>query len=396
VQILHRGRLHDVPEGFAMMAPARVRPVLSSSLLSTRGKLRLLMERFLPADPPPGGDESIGSFVTRRFGREVLERIAGPLLGSLLVADPDRLSLQATLPRFLEMERAHGSVTRAVRESVRGRAAAGRHAGAYSEAAYLRDGFERIVSEARARLPREAVVTGARVRGIRRAAGGGWELDVQGAPPVRAGAVILACPAYAIATLLRGVDPPLAAEIGRLEYASCATVNLVYRDRDLRRRPSSFGFFVPRAERSPLVAVSFVSEKCAGRVGTDRFLARAFLGGAHDPRIVERDEEALAGIAHEELRRRIGVRAAPLFSHAVRMLDALPQYEVGFPARLAGITRKLEESQGLLLAGSAAGAFGLPDCIASGERAAHAAIEHLKGLGRCGPIREPATLGGNA
>jgi oxygen-dependent protoporphyrinogen oxidase len=110
-RILFRGRLHEIPEGFLMMAPTKLGPLLRSSLFSAPAKLRMALERFIP--PSSGGvDESLASFVTRRFGREALERVAEPVLASLFMADAEKLSMAAALPRFVEMEQAAGSVTR--------------------------------------------------------------------------------------------------------------------------------------------------------------------------------------------------------------------------------------------------------------------------------------------
>ncbi len=109
--VVYRGRLRPLPDGFALMAPARVWPILSTPLLSWRGKLRLAWEYFLPAQKDVG-DESLESFAVRRLGRETYERIVQPLVGGIYTADPLQLSLAATLPRFLEMEHKHGGLIR--------------------------------------------------------------------------------------------------------------------------------------------------------------------------------------------------------------------------------------------------------------------------------------------
>src|SRR5207245_5913419 len=100
--VLFGGRLHPRPEGFQLLAPTRLAPFLRSRLLSWRGKLRLALDLVLPRGA--GGDESLGDFVRRRLGREALERIAQPLIAGIYTADPDTLSLAATMPRFLELQ----------------------------------------------------------------------------------------------------------------------------------------------------------------------------------------------------------------------------------------------------------------------------------------------------
>ncbi len=327
IQILHRGRLRDVPEGFLMMAPTRLGPVARSSLFSLAGKLRMAVEPFVPARSGER-DESLGSFVTRRFGREVLEHVAEPILASLFTADADRLSLGATLPRFVEMERRHGSVIRAFAAARRDRQRIeGRHGSSYSNVAAVKGGLGRIIDAIVARLPAGSIRTGVQIeRVVAPLEAPRWEIEVSGAETIRADAVIFACPSWATASLLAGVDAGLAAELDRLEYASCATVNLAYRKEDVGRPPSSFGFFVPRLERPPLLAVSFVSVKFPDRAPADRVLLRAFLGGALHPGAVDQDEEALARAAHDALRPLLDLRADPVLSRTTRFPRAMPQY----------------------------------------------------------------------
>src|SRR5207253_3269750 len=101
-------RLHPVPDGFQLLAPTRLTPFVTSSLFSWPGKLRMALDVILPRGG--GGDESLGAFVRRRLGREALERIAQPLVAGIYTADPDELSLLATMPRFVELERRERSL----------------------------------------------------------------------------------------------------------------------------------------------------------------------------------------------------------------------------------------------------------------------------------------------
>ena len=117
VFVAFRGRLHPLPDGFQLLAPTRLGPFLASSLFSWPGKLRMACDLVLPRGGSP--DESLGAFVRRRLGREALERVAQPLVGGIYTADPDELSLGATMPRFLEMERRERSVILALWRAAR-------------------------------------------------------------------------------------------------------------------------------------------------------------------------------------------------------------------------------------------------------------------------------------
>lgn len=384
VQVLRAGRLVDVPAGFIMMAPTRLGPVVRSELFSLRGKLRLAMERFLPARPPRSGDESLASFVSRRFGREVLERVAEPLLASLFLADADRLSMRAALPRFLEMERRQGSVTRAIGAAKAARAGErqGTSAGGASGAAHVLGGFGCIVETLTRRLPAGSIRTGTPVAAIASAPlPPRWRIQLREAETLEADAVILACPAYASASILEPLAPALSAELGRLEYASCATVNLLYRRSDVGGSPRSAGFFFPRTEKRSLLAASVVSGRDPDRVPADRVLLRGFLGGSRQPGVMAQDDDAIAHLAHEELSGLLRIRRGPIVSRTNRFLRAMPQFEVGFTSRLGVIETHLETLAGVFLAGAHTGAVGVPDCVASAERAAFDAIGYLAKVG---------------
>jgi oxygen-dependent protoporphyrinogen oxidase len=351
----------------------------------------MLAERFVTPRAAAEGDESLASFVTRRFGREVFERLAEPIVANLYTADADRLSLGTTMPRFLEMERRYGSVSRALSQAGRQNRpiSHGKHAVAYANAVYLRGGLGRIVEEIGRRLPESCVCTATAER-IERVSGSGmWKVGVQGLPAIEAEAVVLACPAYVSASLLAGVDTAARDALRQLRYASCATVNLVYREFDLRLPERSFGFFVPRTERCELLACSFVSRKFEGRVPRGQALLRVFLGGARHPDVADLDEEELGRRAHQELARLLPVRAEPLLRHVHRLSRAMPQYEVGYPEQIGQVERRLQALPGLFLAGTAVGAFGLPDCIESGERAASLAFEFLARRPAARPLAFP-------
>lgn len=369
ILILRAGRLRELPAGFLMMAPTRIVPLLASPLFSLGAKLRMLLEPFVP--PARGDDdESLASFVTRRFGREALERAAEPVLASVFMADAERLSMRAVLPRFVDMERRFGSVTRGLREALG--AAAGRPHGG-GGFAYLAPGTERIVERIVERLPPGSIRTGAALGALERAGDGRWRLLLEGGAAIVADEVVLACPATATAAALGALDPELADRVRAQAYASCAIVSLAYDDASVRL-PRGFGFFAPRGEPSEILAASFASTKFPGRWPTGETLIRVFVGGALRPDLAARSEDDLVQLAHRELARLLAIRGEPRFARALRFSQAMPQYEVGFPARAAAIARRASAHPGLSLAGSVLGAVGLPDCIRSGEQAAESAF----------------------
>jgi protoporphyrinogen/coproporphyrinogen III oxidase len=396
-QILHRGRLHRVPEGFLMMAPTRWGPVLRSPLFTWRGKIRMACEPFVTRRPAARDDESLASFVTRRFGREVLERVAEPVIAGLFTADADRLSLRATMPRFLDLEAAEGSVTRGLRRaarSTRPHRPFGHGTGRGGFVA-VEGGLSRIVEALVARLPRGSVRLGARVGSVVGSrATGGWSVRLTSGETLAAGAVLFACPADEAARALEAQDGPLADELLRLRYASCATVNVAYRRADVGARLEGNGFFVPRLEGLPILACSYVSEKFEGRAPAGAAVFRAFLGGATSPEATDGDDATLVRGTHDTLRGILSIGGPPLLATVHRSPRAMPQYDVGAGEWIAAIQDRIGAHPGLFIAGSAAGAFGLPDCIRSGEQAADRAAAFLANAQRTTEL--PAVVPGSS
>ncbi|MBF6560277.1 MAG: protoporphyrinogen oxidase [Candidatus Binataceae bacterium] len=380
--VVRDGRLVAIPEGFSLLAPTWLGPLFKSPLFSARGKLRIAIEPLIPRRRRDA-DESLASFVIRRLGRETLERIAQPLAGGIYTADPATLSIGASLPRFVEMERRYGSVIRGLRAAARARTAElrGTSGARWSLFVSFRGGIETLVRAIAARLE-ESIHYRARM-GAELAAltptgeTPAWRLKFRDGSVAIADAVICAAPSFAIAPLVQPLDRDLAATLADLTYASAATVNLAYRAADFPHAPDAFGFVVPIAEGRRIIAGSFSSLKFAGRAPAAMVLARVFVGGALQTSLMEMDDAAMIAAACAEFSSLLGVTAEPAFGYVRRWPRSMPQYTVGHLARVAEIERMSASIAGFALAGAYLRGVGIPDCIASGERAAEAIFAQL-------------------
>ena len=379
--VVRRGRLRPVPEGFALMAPARIWPVLATPILSPLGKMRMAWEYFVPPRRN-GDDESLGSFVRRRMGREVFERLVQPLVAGIYTADPERLSLAATLPRFIEMERTHGSLIRgALRQRTAGDAGAAQASGArYSLFVTPRDGLSSLADAIAVRLPAGAVRLNAPVSRLERddsvwrlaTAGNGQSCGRESVQEssLEFDAVVLATSAPVAARLLPTVDAPLSAELGAIPYASTAVVSLAYPRNQIAHPLDGFGFVVPAIEERRILSASFSSQKFAGRAPVDKALLRIFIGGACQGEILEQSDADLIRIAEEEMAELLGATGTPTLAIVARWPESMPQYHLGHLGRIARIESRVAELPGLALAGNAYRGVGIPQVIASGEAAA--------------------------
>jgi oxygen-dependent protoporphyrinogen oxidase len=377
--VVRNGRLLPVPEGFVLMAPNRLGPCLLSPILSTSGKLRMLLDLVLPRKDDDS-DESLASLVKRRLGREALERLVQPLVGGIYTADPNELSVKATLPQFVEMERKYGSLIRgAIRQGRQARWAEKHASGArYGMFVSLADGMQTLPAALAASLPPGAVRTNTPVRRV--SVGGRsstWLVEPLDGPPIEADAVVLSAEAHASARLIDGFDPALALQLRAIPYASSILVNIAYRRDQIAHPLDGFGAVVPLVEKRSILAISFLSVKFPSRAPAGTVLMRVFLGGATQPELYDRDDESVRTIVRSELYDLLGARGEPLLLEVGRHPRAMPQYTLGHLDRVAVIKRQVALHPRLILTGIAYDGVGVPDAVHSADLAAEAVITAL-------------------
>jgi oxygen-dependent protoporphyrinogen oxidase len=372
--IVRKGRLLPVPEGFQLLAPTRFWPFVTTDIFSWTGKARMALDLLLPRRADNGvDDESLAQFVRRRLGREALERMAQPMVGGIYTADPERLSLRATMPRFLLMEREHRSLIRAMwrqRRLLSDAQSKGTSGARYSLFLSFDAGMQTLSDELTRALPPASIKLNA---GVERLSfdetTGQWMIQAQG-ENFRADAVCLALPAYGASALLNETNAQLAKELDEIPYASTATVNLAYRRRDIPHPLDGFGFVVPLIEKRSTLACTFSSIKFARRAPEGQALLRAFVGGALQPEMFALEEAAIINAVRKDLRVLLGIEQAPLFARVEKWPRSMAQYHLGHVERVGRIKQHLLSTPTLKLAGNAYEGAGIPDCIRSGESAA--------------------------
>jgi oxygen-dependent protoporphyrinogen oxidase len=388
-----KGRqLLPIPDGFYLMSPRKLGPFLKSPLVSQAGKLRLLAEPLVPRgpaarnlNPEPGTlnpatyDESVASFARRRLGKEVFERLVQPLVAGIYTADPEKLSMAATMPEFVAQEREQGSLLQAARRSGEADLPADSASGPrYSLFAAPKHGLGALIDALVNRLPANSVQLGTSISRIEQTNDGNWQLEFASNNPQSAirntkstfDAVILAIPSHAAGQLLQQRDPELAAVLASIEYAGCVVVSLGYKRTDIGHLLDGFGIVVPQIERRRIIAASFASQKFPGRAPEDAALIRVFMGGALQPEMLQLDDSELRRIAHNELRDLLDIASDPILADIARWPRSMPQYHVGHLDRVARIERLAARHPTLALAGNAYRGVGIPQCIASAEAAA--------------------------
>lgn len=358
--ILRAGRLVKIPDGLMFMVPTKILPTAFSRLFSWKTKLRMARE-FLRPPTAATSDESVASLVARHYGEEMVDCLADPLLSGIYGGSAADLSVRAVLPRFAEMERTHGSLSRAMLKARKRMPPSSAKLRLFTS---LKKGMEQLPQAIVARLPPTSLRTNTAVRAIR-PDGPGWVISSD-TKREKFDAVILAVPSHISAALLRECAPQLSAELSAIRYTSSITVALGY-DANVRSTlPPGFGFLVPRSEGRRMLAATFVHNKFSHRAPEDRALLRCFFAGANADAMGQQSDMEIASVAREELRQILGLRSAPLFTRVYRWKSAMAQYGVGHLARLDRIEQLCRQLPGLALAGNGYRGIGIPDCVRSG------------------------------
>jgi oxygen-dependent protoporphyrinogen oxidase len=379
IYIVHNGKLVPLPEGFFLLAPTQLAPFVRTPLFSWRGKLRMAAELLIPRGDA-NIDESLGAFVRRRFGSEALERVAQPLLGGIYAADPDKLSLTSTMPRFKEMEESRRSVILAMWSEQRRRARKreGGSGARWSLFVTLAGGMQEMVDAIAQRLPHGSARLKTAVTSI--FPGGDKQrsrIATETGEILEADGIILATPAFQTAEMLASAAPEAAKELSSVAYASSATISLAYRNRDFTRMPDSFGFVVPAIESRKIMACTFSSLKYPGRAPEGHVLLRAFIGGSLQPDLLNDNDETMERNIRAEIASLLGVEAEPLLVRIHRYPNSMPQYHVGHQAKIQRIESELDNYSNLALAGSAYHGVGVSDCVRTGEEAAERTFKQI-------------------
>jgi protoporphyrinogen/coproporphyrinogen III oxidase len=363
------GDLHPLPEGLTGMIPTNLDALERSALFSDEGKARFAAEVDVPA-ASGDDDESVASFVSRRFGREAYDGLVEPLMTGIYGGDGELLSLRATFPQLRELELEYGSLLGSLpTQSV---------TGDRPPFVSLRGGMDTLVSALAGGLERTRVHLGHPVARVSVRAGG-YDVDLADGETIRAQGVVVATPAFSTASIIEELDPDLAAAHAEIPYASSVVVTLAFSSQEVTAL-DGYGYVIPRSESLDVLACTWTSQKWEGRAPDGAVLVRIYAGRFGGRDLTLDSDDDLVAHAREEMAL-LGVTVEPTLIRVQRWPLGMPQYVLGHLQRLERIEAALAEHPGLAVAGAAYRGVGIPDCIRSGETAAESVVRALAGAG---------------
>ncbi|WP_281889088.1 protoporphyrinogen oxidase [Paenibacillus sp. YYML68] len=389
--ILTRGKLHRMPPGLMLGIPTQLLPFARTSLLSPAGKARAMLDLLLPRREDQA-DESLGSFLERRLGREVLTQIAEPLLAGIYAGDTYALSLRATFPQFHSIEQKHRSL---ILGMMHNRKAGGEESRSLPEYARnttfltFKDGLDTVVNGLIDSLDNVRFVKDCGIRSIEKvevvqeaepaseASPSAYRLVRTDGELEEAGGVIVTLPSYGAAELLEKTIP-VARQLREMEYVSVANVVLAYDESDIAHRLDGSGFVVPRREGRFITACTWTSKKWLHTAPAGKVLLRCYVGRAGDDRWLHMSADEVIRAVKRDLLETMGISAEPLFTELTPLMRSMPQYPVGHLERVRKVRESIRTAMPhVLVTGAAFHGVGLPDCVRQGREAGAELVKRL-------------------
>ncbi|MDQ0338408.1 oxygen-dependent protoporphyrinogen oxidase [Caldalkalibacillus uzonensis] len=374
--VVHHKKMHPLPPGLMLGIPTQWTPFLKTGLISPLGKARAALDLILPKRKETG-DESLGHFLERRLGREVVGQMAEPLLSGIYAGDAYDLSIQATFPQFQQLEQKYTSLIKGMMISKQRMQQTSRLPAMAQKSMFLsfQGGLSTLVKALASGLKRAQLRTQTAVKGLHKNESG-YRLQLNDGQTLEADALILATPAFVTAQLLE--EPELRQLLAPIRYVSVANVVLTFNQEDINVPLEGSGFVVPKKEGYTMTACTWTSSKWPHTAPEGKVLMRVYVGRAGQEDIVKQDDEHILSIVQQELRELTGLNAQPLFYEVNRWFQSMPQYQVGHVERLEQLTYKLNMSHpGLFLCGAGYRGVGIPDCIGQAKQAAQNLLAYL-------------------
>jgi oxygen-dependent protoporphyrinogen oxidase len=376
--ILSDNKIYSIPNGLALLLPTDFMAFAKNPIITWKGKVRAACDLLIPRKKDVS-DETLSSFISRRLGKEILEKIVGPLVGGIHSNDPKTMSLLATFPRFLEMERNDRSIiVSMLRMKKKFRKISNKQTNKKSPFLTFKNGMNTLITALHKELITTNILTETEVEQFHQRENSTYSIQLKNGDTLTADAVIFAIDAITTANILKNLDEKIAKLLQKIPFTSTASVSLAYRKTDTQKIPNGFGITIPARENRKISAITFSSQKWGNRVPNDDFrLLRVFLGGYSNSELITLDNNELLKIVKSELKEIIGIDAEPHLVHINRWKEGRPQYVIGHLENVKVIEEKLEAYSAAYIAGSSYYGGGLSDCISSGVNTAQRVINSL-------------------
>ncbi len=356
-------QLSPIPEGSILGIPTEIMPFAKSDIISWSGKIRAALDLFLPPSNVRK-DQSLGKFLRKRFGEEVVENLIEPVLSQIYSGDIDQLSLHETLPFLSEACMRHRSVLKGIQKGN----------SKFKEDVWnqtyktFENGLESLITALEKSLEMAIIYKGVRVESISKMNNRIMLLlNNQNAIPVDG--VIIATPHKAAAKLFERQG--LMKDLLDIPVNTLATVSMIFPKEAIKKKFDGNRFVVSRNSEYSITACSIVHRKWPHTVPKEYAMLKSYVGRSGDETIVELSDNEIEKVVLQDLQSALKVSEKPIHTVVSRFKNAMPQYTIGHRKRVEQAKKELLAAYPTIrLAGNSYEGIRLTDCIKQGKTAA--------------------------
>ncbi|WP_337969818.1 protoporphyrinogen oxidase [Virgibacillus salexigens] len=373
--LLVDNKLHKMPKGTYMGVPKNVRSLLSSTVLSSKGKIRALAD-IMVSKGKADTDQSLGAFFRRRFGNELLVNQVEALLTGIHSGNIDQMSLKATYPTFLELEQTYGSVMKGLSKTMPKPTKTKRNQPSSGAFFSFKNGLETLIHRLEDKLDLGMLHKGTAVDHIEKK-NHGYHLLLSDGNVLQADAVIVSTPHFTVPKIFSQYD--FFHVFKGVPATSTANVVLAFDQSAIKNDIDGTGFLVSRNSNYQITACTWTHKKWPTTSPEGKILLRCYVGRPGNEDIVDLSDDELTDIVLNDLNKIMKIKDDPEFCVITRWKNARPQYTVGHVERLAEVRRKTETYlPGVFLTGCSYDGAGIPDCIEQGENTVSEVLRFLQ------------------
>lgn len=344
--IVRDRKLHPVPASLSRF--------LTTPLLSARAKLRWLKEPFV--DSPHKKDESLASFITRRFGKELLDYGVNPLIAGIYAGDPSNLSAKHTFPSLTALEQEYGSVFRGLVQKKKGKTAK-------KALVSFHEGLHVLIDRLRDELD-ESLLLNTEVTQVNKN-DDKWTVKTNGGRQEYAHIVSTIPPRQLSGIWGETHSRQAINKLTNIEYAPVSVLVLGFKQKQIDHPLDGFGFLVPEKENFNLLGCLFSSSLFPNRAPGNHALLTCFIGGSRNPGLAAQPADKLIPTALDDLDQLLGIEGKPVFSRHIYWARAIPQFNVGYDQYLNAAAEIEKKNPGFFIGGNFISGVSVPDCIQS-------------------------------
>lgn len=325
--------------------------LLRTDLLSLKAKLRFFAEPFQPIGKEQ--EESVGSFLRRRVGKEAVNYLADPILSGIFAGDIEKLSKTEILPEFARYESEYSSLFLGILSKNK----TINHP-QLPAVFNFHNGLQTLPNRLAEKLNSELIHT--KVTCLEFIDN---HVKVTTENDMYIFDKVLSClPAHVLSSLIFEHAPDLSNHLEKIHYPAVLSTSVTYSNKDIPKNTDAFGFLVPRIEGFDLLGAIWKSSIFPSHTPEGQKQFTLLAGGAH--KVIQKNEitETQNKII-QEFSKIMNINAEPIHSDHMYWEKAIPQQNLGYGKMRSAVSDFMKIQKNFTIGGNYLWGVSIPDCI---------------------------------